>query len=709
MTLKIGWRYIALPTGRFATINGDTRPVYVTACGGDRIGAKQLSIPMGAIVTRNGVTRPLYACAECQEGQDLTGYRVIAVPQGKSVTRNGDTRPLYAFACCPGPSVGLGSSGSASASGSLPPSAYESGSVSASAAGSVGVSPSVSASESASVGASALPSSGSVSASGILPGSSISPIPSSASSESGVSGIGISHPSAPSITQPSAPSSTSGSVGIQPSASSASSGYSPSSTSASSVGSSTSSLPSGSMSSPSAASASSGSSVSASSGIIPGGSTPGSSTPNYWTTYYYTAQTWICCSGSAASPAVNTLTYTSQSESLIVPTSENDCGDCSKAPASQLTFTLNGFTNLGCTDCTNLNGTWILDYKGACYWRSPNFTYCGNVVYFVLSSALRINNYVGWQLALIDQTADTEVLLFQTPLGSWDCQSSLTLTNVVPLSATYACNGWQQYPTIILSPITTPIGGSGSLAGSTSTQAVCTCWVCVSGTYGIWSVDLTGFGIYDGIYDVVWVGGCTWEYINSDGMSIILSYVGGEWELAVTVTGNSPYPSSISVTGVGACECPVGSSGSLSGSGSGSLSGSGSQPPGGSQPGGPSGSQSPGGSQPSSGGGGIVTACCPNPLPTTLYATVSGSVNSTVPLIYSGGVWIGTLSICGGGTQLTFICNSTPEFLLTGNGAYSFSVLQSTASCEPFGVSFTTSGVCTFTGVPVSINITVTE
>jgi hypothetical protein len=114
------------------------------------------------------------------------------------------------------------------------------------------------------------------------------------------------------------------------------------------------------------------------------------------------------------------------------------------------------------------------------------------------------------------------------------------------------------------------------------------------------------------------------------------------------------------------------------------------------------------------GGGGVTSTCCPsNPIPTTLYATLSGSATGTIPLTYSSsdGSWTGSFGICGTTVAVSIVCmfGSGWNITLTGGAFWNIFPEQTSYTCNPFGVSWSgLSGTCSNNNAPVFVNISVT-
>lgn len=113
-------------------------------------------------------------------------------------------------------------------------------------------------------------------------------------------------------------------------------------------------------------------------------------------------------------------------------------------------------------------------------------------------------------------------------------------------------------------------------------------------------------------------------------------------------------------------------------------------------------------------GCGVTTSCCPsNPIPATLYGTLSGSATGTIPLTYdsSSGSWIGSFGLCSATVDVSLVCMFGTGWNLTLTGGASWTIIpeQTSYTCSPFGVSWTgLTGTCINNSAPVSVNLSVT-
>lgn len=81
------------------------------------------------------------------------------------------------------------------------------------------------------------------------------------------------------------------------------------------------------------------------------------------------------------------------------------------------------------------------------------------------------------------------------------------------------------------------------------------------------------------------------------------------------------------------------------------------------------------------GGGGVSVTCCPDPLPTTLYLTVSagGACDGTYALAWDGSQWAGSVGACLAQVR----CVSGSFSLVLGKA-----LAPSYVSCSPLWLTF---------------------
>lgn len=117
------------------------------------------------------------------------------------------------------------------------------------------------------------------------------------------------------------------------------------------------------------------------------------------------------------------------------------------------------------------------------------------------------------------------------------------------------------------------------------------------------------------------------------------------------------------------------------------------------------------------GGGGVVTVCCDNAIPATLYATFTEALAElgTLALTYDDmeGAWVGSGEACGGPVQVYFYCDpdfSPPllYFTMTVTGTATSGSSELPDSCSPLSwdTILPVAGCDPFVNAPVVVSET---
>jgi hypothetical protein len=109
------------------------------------------------------------------------------------------------------------------------------------------------------------------------------------------------------------------------------------------------------------------------------------------------------------------------------------------------------------------------------------------------------------------------------------------------------------------------------------------------------------------------------------------------------------------------------------------------------------------------------TACCPNGLPSVLYATFSNGTGDctcldgqTVTLTYNSGGqnWTGLVNACGGSPSVTLVCGGNSLWSIEGTYCVFHPPGQAATSCNP--LSITWNNVSVSNGCSGTVTVTVT-
>jgi hypothetical protein len=86
----------------------------------------------------------------------------------------------------------------------------------------------------------------------------------------------------------------------------------------------------------------------------------------------------------------------------------------------------------------------------------------------------------------------------------------------------------------------------------------------------------------------------------------------------------------------------------------------------------------------------VTVPCCPNPIPVTLYCTITATGccinNAVIPIVFGAlpGQWFGTVTIGGCGTMdVHFSCTGSPDVFTLVSSANCLAI-GSPESCSPF-------------------------
>lgn len=139
------------------------------------------------------------------------------------------------------------------------------------------------------------------------------------------------------------------------------------------------------------------------------------------------------CCGSTSSAASSS--ESSHSHGVIPARCEPDCTQCGDVPVpQQWRISISGFANNGgfCTDCTDLNGEFILSRVGPCLWQSDEFPFCESTTHWAFH---RNNADDGW---IVDGPADFSFTFYDVD-GTFDCCGTNTYA-VTDLSSQLTCS-----------------------------------------------------------------------------------------------------------------------------------------------------------------------------------------------------------------------------------------------------------------------------